>query len=88
MTQVESIEGQVIKISVDSFYALDRSGEKIRGVLSARIAFDGVDFECLAYEVTRGNGGRGFRVDTSHSDSPMSWYNFYRIIKDRGYYFE
>lgn len=81
-------KGRLVKIAVDSFYVLDKYGEKIRGSLSARIAFEGINFECLAWEVTKSNGGRGFRVNTSNSDSPMSWYNFYRILKDRGYYFE
>jgi hypothetical protein len=80
--------GRLIKIAVDSFYAIDRYGEKIRGSLSARITFEGINFECLAWEVTKSDGGRGFRVNTTNSESPISWYNFYRILKDRGYYFE
>lgn len=81
-------KGNLVKISVDSFYVIDRFGEKIRGCLTARIPFEGMTFECQAYEVTRGDGGRGFRIDTSQSDLPLSWYNFYRMLKDRGYYLE
>lgn len=81
-------KGELTKIALDSFYALDSYREKLRGNLTARVSFEGINFECLALEVTQGPNGRGFRVNTGESDSPVSWYNFYRILKDRGYYFE
>lgn len=81
-------EGMLSKVSGDSLFSIDDLPGKIKGRLQARISFEDNEYSCELIEVTRTNFGRGFKVGVSEINSPFSWYNFYKVLSDRGYYFE